>query len=151
MNIGDKVYIPHDSGIEVWNIYLIEENRIYINFDSDTTITSYFNLKDFNDGKLVNLFDDYNKAEARFKIIKDESEARKQKYYESILDEALHSVTLTEVESFGELLKTKDEVFTNVKFKASLYKYKNDLYIVMYKFNKYNTQCVMFRKYTHQR
>lgn len=130
MNIGDKLYLANDSGVDTYIIDGIDCGEVLIYAESFPEIRSKFFIEKFESGELVNLFDNYDKAVERHKVIVQQFEERKQKYYEKILDEALNSVSLEEVKTNGKLLKSKRED-KDLYSEALLYSYKGEMYVVI--------------------
>lgn len=154
MNIGDKVYIANESGVNTYIIDSIENDDVEIRYDSDDLdISTSFSLKEYKSGQLNCLFIDYDKAMDKSKLLQQEMKDRKIAWYDKILEEALNSVTLSEVENNGELLRVKrkypkDNEKDILYYTAYLYLYEGKRYVIVYKYLKDSRkECIKFDEY----
>lgn len=166
MKTGDTIYYVNSGRqIDKYKIEKIENREVHVIYESEDGIVQLranFNLDDFYANKCPRLFTKEEEALALKHKLDDEYEANRQARMDKILQEALESTTLSEVESHGVLLKTKRTDYENYYsdspggeyYEANLYQYNGVQYIVVYKIvddshGRRTKQCVQFseRKY----
>ena len=145
MNVGEKIYYVNSGRmIDEYTITDIDGDNIHVkcHICADMFMEADFNLRDFTNGKCVRLFTDYNEAVAYKTKLDQEFEERRQQRFEEILEEALQSVTLDEVEKFGIILKEKQTDYEayysdspgGTWTKAVLYLYEGKQYVIVHKY-----------------
>ena len=160
MQIGDEIYYVNSGNtIDTYIITNITNDTIHVEYPMDefAPLTASFNLTQFNKGELPRLFTDYKLAEQLVNKLSTEYEAKRQKEFDRILNDALNSVTLSTVEQYGTILKSKRSDYENYYsdapggewFEANLCLYEGIHYIIVYKFietkdNDITKECIRF-------
>ena len=155
VEVGDKVYLANDSGVDTYIVDKIDGDTAMISYDSHIMkLSTSFSIKRLQTGDLPCLFTDYNKAKEKSKQIKADINKRTLEYFDHILEEALNSkcITVSDVVKHGELLRSKKKIIEKegnwiLSHEAYLYKYEGKRYIIICKYiNGYMTECLRFEK-----
>lgn len=152
MNIGDKIYYVNSGlSIDKYEIINIDNEFIYMRALLLHDLYINISLNDFN--KSPNFSLDYDKALERKIELQKIFEQEQQEYFDKILEETLNAVTLDQVEKHGVLLRKLETDKDDGHYKAFLYDYNKQKYIIVYRYTqknkngKYkNKECVKFTK-----
>lgn len=136
MKVGEKIYYINSAlGIDLYEIIDINCNNI-VSLRSCLIPEICIEMTKSEVNSSQRIFFHYDCALMEQSRLKEKYKEKRNSYFDSILEEALNSVTLDEVERNGTLLRSLEKDKTNEFYKALLYEYNNKKYIIIYKYTE---------------
>lgn len=136
MKVGEKIYYINSAlGIDEYIIANIDENNV-VSLVSCLIPNLCTKMTKSEVNSSQRIFFHYDCALLEQSRLKEKYKEKRNSYFDSILEEALNSVILDEVERNGILLRSLEKDEIDEHYKASLYSYNAKRYIIVYKYTE---------------
>ena len=136
MKVGEKIYYINSAlGIDLYEIIDINCNNIVsLRSCLIPNLCTKMTKSEVNSSQRI--FFHYDCALMQQSKLKEKRKEERDSYFDSILEEALNSVILDEVERNGTLLRSLEKDKIDERYKALLYEYNAKRYIIIYKYTE---------------